>query len=88
MKKLPPETKKKGNQMKKIILFLSILILFIPNIVYASEETLSEEEIMHSQQESLDINSFIGEADKYTENVYDDIDIGELFSSAITRKYR
>ena len=88
MKKLPPETKKKGNQMKKIILFLSILILFIPNIVYASEETLSEEEIMQSQQESLDINSFIEEADKYTENIYDDIDIGELFSSAITRKYR
>ena len=64
MKKLPPETKKKGNQMKKIILFLSILILFIPNIVYASEGTLSEEEIMQSQQESLDINSFIEEADK------------------------
>lgn len=73
--------------MKKIILFLSILILFIPNIVYASEETLSEDEIMQSQQESLGINSFIEEADKYTENVYEDIDIGELFSSAITRKY-
>lgn len=74
--------------MKKIILFLSILILFIPNIVYASEETLSEEEIMQSQQESLGINSFIEEADKYTDNVYEDIDIGELFSSAITREYR
>lgn len=74
--------------MKKIILFLSILILFIPNIVYASEETLSEEEIMQSQQESLGINSFIEEAGKYTENVYEDIDIGELFSSAITREYR
>ena len=74
--------------MKKIILFLSILILFIPNIVYASEETLSEEEIMQSQQERLGINSFIEEADKYTDNVYEDIDIGELFSSAITREYR
>ena len=73
--------------MKKIILFLIILILFIPNIVYASEEALSEDEIMQSQQESLGINSFIEEADKYTENVYEDIDIGELFSSAITRKY-
>lgn len=74
--------------MKKIILFLIILILFIPNIVYASGEVLSEDEIMQSQQESLGINSFIEEADKYTENVYEDIDIGELFSSAITRKYR
>lgn len=74
--------------MKKIVLILLILILFIPNFIYASEETISEEEIMESQQESLDINSFIEEADKYTDEIYKDIDMGELFSSAITRKYR
>ena len=73
--------------MKKIILFLIILILIIPNIVYGSEETISEEDILQAQQESLDINSFINEADKYTENVYEDIDLGELFSSAISRQY-
>ena len=32
----------------------------------------------------LDINSFIEEADKYTKDVYEDLDMGELFSSAIT----
>ena len=73
--------------MKKIILFLIILILIIPNIVYGSDETISEEDILQAQQESLDINSFINEADKYTENVYEDINLGELFSSAISRLY-
>ena len=74
--------------MKKIILLFIILIFLIPNTVYASEETLNEDDIMKSQQENLNINSFIEEADKYTEDVYEDIDIGELFSSAISRKYR
>lgn len=70
--------------MKKITLILIMLVLFIPNIVHASDNTISKEEIIESQQESLDINSFIEEADKYTKNVYEDIDMGELFSSAIT----
>ena len=70
--------------MKKFILIILALLLIFPNNVLASEESLSEEDIMESQQESLDINSFIKEADKYTENIYDDIDMGELFSSAIT----
>ena len=74
--------------MKKIIIILFLLIIFIPNIVCAENETVSEESIIESQQETLGINSFIEEADKYTDNVYEDIDIGELFSSAITREYR
>ena len=39
---------------------------------------------MKSQQEALNINSFIQEADKYTQDVYEDLDMGELFTSAIT----
>lgn len=74
----------KGQQMKKIIFILIILIMLTPNIVHAGEESLSTEDIMQSQQDSLDISSFIEEADKYTEKVYADIDMGELFSSAIT----
>ncbi len=70
--------------MKKIIFILIILIFITPNLVFATDESLSQEEIIEAQQESLDINSFIKEADKYTEDVYEDIDIGELFSSAIT----
>lgn len=69
--------------MKKIILTLLMLVL-IPSKVYSTENTLSQEDIMESQQESLGINSFIEEADKYTGDIYEDIDMGELFSSAIT----
>lgn len=71
--------------MKKIIIVL-IILFFTPNIVYGTEESVSEDEILETQQENLNINSFIKEADKYTEDVYKDIDIGELFSSAITGK--
>lgn len=74
--------------MKKIAIIVILILLFLTNTVHASGETsedaLSQEEIMQSQQEDLDINSFIDEADKYTKDVYEDIDMGELFSSAIT----
>lgn len=70
--------------MKKIIIILVLLIIFIPNIVYATNEAISEEDIIKSQQETLGISSFIDEADKYTKDVYEDIDMGELFSSAIS----
>lgn len=74
--------------MKKIVAIVLLILLFLTNTVHASGETsedsLSQEEIMQSQQEDLDINSFIDEADKYTKDVYEDIDMGELFSSAIT----
>ena len=70
--------------MKKVIVILILLLLFIPNFANAESDTLTEEEIMQSQQDNLDINSFKEEADKYTEDVYQDIDMGELFSSAIT----
>ena len=69
--------------MKKVILII-LFILILPNNVQATENTLSQEDIIESQQESLGINSFIEEADKYTGDVYEDIDMGELFSSAIT----
>ncbi len=69
--------------MKRYIIVLLILLFLIPNVVYATEE-LSQEQIIQSQQESLNINSFVKEAEKYTKDVYEDIDMGELFSSAIT----
>ena len=70
--------------MKKILIIILVILLFLTNISYASEGSLSQDEIMQSQQEDLDINSFIDEANKYTEDIYEDIDMGELFSSAIT----
>ena len=66
--------------------------MIFPNNVQATEEdmnsnslvenSISTDEIIESQQEMLDIDSFIEEADKYTENVYEDLDMNEIFSSA------
>ena len=70
--------------MKKVVFILLFLLIIISNNVQATENTLSQEDIFKSQQESLGINSFIEEADKYTGDIYGDIDMGELFSSAIT----
>ncbi len=75
--------------MRKIFLLLIIAItLIIPNNVQATEgnitSNINTENIIESQKEMLDINSFIEEADKYTKDVYEDLDMGELFSSAIT----
>ncbi len=76
--------------MKKIIMILELLvvILFVfPNITYAEDgQELSTEAILESQQDSLNISSFLKEAQKYTSSVYDDINMGELFTSALTGK--
>lgn len=75
--------------MRKIFLLLIIAItLIIPSNVQATEgnitSNINTENIIESQKEMLNINSFIEEADKYTKDVYEDLDMGELFSSAIT----
>lgn len=70
--------------MKKVLLILLFVLMIFSKEVKATENTLSQEEIIKSQQESLGISSFIEEADKYTGDIYEDIDMGELFSSAIT----
>lgn len=83
--------------MKKIIItFILIMFLFPCNVNAIDESDTgqnnnensgpSTEDIIESQQETLGINEFIDEADKYTKDIYEDIDMGELFSSAITGK--
>jgi hypothetical protein len=42
--------------------------------------------IIESQLESLNLSSFIKEGEKYTKNIFEDVDIGELLESAITGK--
>lgn len=68
-----------------LITFLFILSLFCNNqMVYATEEEISQDDILESQQDSLNISSFIEEAQKYTEETFEDLDMSEIFSSAIT----
>lgn len=69
--------------MKKAILitFLAIM-LFIPNIVYSTET----DEIIKEQEETLGIGSFIKEAEKYTTDNFEDIDMSTLYKDALSGK--
>ena len=68
---------KKHIIQKIVILFMLIYTSFI-NIAYSVED-----DIIQSQQASLNIGSFISQANKYTEEVFPDLDAGQLLASAI-----
>lgn len=65
-------------KLKRILLIMVILIFAVPS------KSLASEEILESTQEMLDISSFISEAQKYTEDVFDDMDFSETLSSAMS----
>ena len=64
--------------MKKLIIIFFMLIL-IPNVTYAE----TEEEIMKSTEESMNISEFIQQAEKYTGDFLEDVDISQMLSQAI-----
>ena len=71
----------------KIILNLILIILLLyPSGCNAENETteVSQEKIIQTQKDSVNIGKFIEEAKKYNSNVFDDIDFSELLNSAIT----
>lgn len=62
------------------VLFTIILILILgTNISFAD----TEDDVINSQMDSFNISNFINEANKYTEDILEDIDIGELLNNAI-----
>ena len=76
----------------KIIILITIIMFLLNSYCFAQEtaqkesEQISQQEILESQQDSLNISGFIKEAQKYTENTFEDINLNELFTSAITGK--
>ena len=63
--------------IKKILnIFILINILVIPN-TYATDDIIS------SQMDALNISSFVEEGQAYTKEIYPDININEILSSAI-----
>ncbi len=68
--------------MKKIIILVLIIFLLYPSFCFAEE--VSQEEILNSQKESINIGKFIEEAKNYTSDVFEDTDYNELLNSAIT----
>lgn len=69
--------------MKKII--VCSLIIFFINCFYTSNAT-NNMEIIESQKDTLNISSFIKEANDYTKDVFSDMEVGEILNSAITGK--
>ncbi len=75
--------------MKKIKIILNlvlIILLLYPSGCNAENETteVSQEKIIQTQKDSVNISKFVEEAKRYTSNVFDDIDFSELLNSAIT----
>ena len=65
--------------MKKVCCILLILgILFLPQHLHCSTEG-----ILAEQKEELNISSFIKEANQYTKDTFPNLNMGELFNSAI-----
>ena len=70
--------------MKKIII-CSLIIFFIScfYISNASNYINANMDIIESQKDTLNIGAFIKEANKYTKDVFSDIEVEELLNSAI-----
>lgn len=61
---------------KIIIIFILIYLTIIPNS-YATDEIIS------SQMETLNLSSLMNEGEKYTEDIFPDINLNDLLNSAI-----
>lgn len=70
--------------MKKCKIFLAIIIIYFFSVqmVQASEM----DDIMKSQEDSVGVTNFVQESSIYTTDVFDDIDLNEILTSAITGK--
>lgn len=71
--------------MKKI-LFVIVLLIFvmIPNFTYCTEK--DTDLIFQEQQEKFGINDFIKEAEHYSKDIFDDINIKDMLDSALKGK--
>ena len=73
--------------MKKRKFCLKLIILSVFFVFICTSNTLANEtstgDILESQKASLNISGFLEEADKYTSDLYRDMDVGEIFNKAI-----
>lgn len=64
--------------LKQVVILICFCIVSCSNVVWATDDS-----ILESQKESLGISSFIEESEKYTKEVFDDMDVDELLKSAM-----
>ena len=75
--------------MKQIVIYKEermikrIIIIFILISLYIIPNSYATDEIISSQMETLNLSSFIKEGEKYTEEIFPDIDLSNLLNSAI-----
>lgn len=67
-------------KIKKIIFFTIIILMAFPYKISATEQ------IMESTKEMLGVSTFISESEKFSQEVFEDIDFSEVLNSAITGK--
>lgn len=67
-------------KIKKIIFFAIIILMAFPYKISATEQ------IMESTKEMLGVSTFISESEKFSQEVFEDIDFSEVLNSAITGK--
>ena len=67
-------------KLKKIKLIFLLLFLVLGQGVRAE----SQEEVLESQKQSLNISEFTKEAEQYTKEAFPDLNIGEVLNSAIS----
>ena len=70
----------------KILKIIILTILFIQIFSIKTFATSTEEEMINSQKETFGINSFIENANKYTGEFFEGIDINSMLNSAIKGK--
>lgn len=78
---------RKKYNLKKILKLISIAILFIVIIIFPKKVFAeTEEEIMDTTQEKFNISDFINEAQNYTGDFLEDVDLNNILSQAIQGK--
>ena len=88
-KKVPgPKLPKKEIQMKKIIVFLIVLML-IPNISCAKESsvTLDTPAIIKKQEETFGIRDFLRDCEKYAPDFINDLNVKNLFKNYVSGNF-
>jgi len=63
---------------KRILVIIFMVVIWISNISFATQE-----EILNSQAENLNIKGFVSEANKYTKDVFEGVDASDLINDAI-----
>ena len=72
-------------KLKRIILAFVICLVGMHTVIFAeAEEATDNSQILKEQQEELGIADFISASKKYTQDNLDDVDVKDIFSSAIT----